>query len=631
MANPKAQKGLLDAIVLVAMLGIMGTAVLAMDLPGVPKVPSPLLTVALAGVTAVLSGATFLFNRINWEDLLVTRGSRVLSRGRTELILTTVSIVALITAVLMFVVECLALWVFVNQLGGQEADVGAAGAAFASNFVLVQAAMLLVFLLAILARESNPSHHEPRRAARIVATILTPLAVLSLLFGCLLALGIGDDQLGIKPTQAVYVVTLGVLLEFLAMRIRLHLPALAAMFRKAIEDAKTAEPEHMEHLRKKATATYVAALIFVAASMALVGAVAAGKLTFGGGTATSILVGYGIVTLVVMGLVAVRLLQSRADPSNRKVDPNDELAGLVATRRRNPQEVFRLAIYIVSGLLAFVALILCVLTGLDQLPWDKKYATDLFILTCMVGAGPFGYFYNKELKRIAAIDEKFPDFLRDIAESNRAGMTLPRALVTAANGTYGALTPEIKKMAAQVEWGVEFAEAMRRFAERADTPLIDRTIALITEAQKAGGSMVDILTAASEDAREIKQIVAERQAQMGMYNIVVYITYFVFIVVVLVLSLQFIPAFKNAVGVAGGGGGGQNVGGLKFHDFDPEDFNTLFFDAAVVQALGGGLVGGVLTKGSPIAGFMNAGIMMGIAWLAFRVGLGLAHPGAAPP
>ncbi|MHB8634172.1 MAG: type II secretion system F family protein [Thermoplasmatota archaeon] len=621
MANDRSRKSLLDLLVVVAMLGIVAVALLALGFSPLAHVPTESLTVTLAVITALLSGATFLFNKISWEDLEAKGSRRILSQARTEFILTTVSLLALIMAVIMFVVEVAALWVFVRQLSGQPV-VGAALLVFSGNFVLIQAAMLLVYLLAILARESHLSRHTPGRGASVVATILTPLAGLALLIGSVLALGLVHLP-SIRPTQAVYVVTLGVLLEFLAMRIRLHLPPLGALFRKALQEARTADPEEIELLRRKARTTYVVAILFVALSMGLVAAVAAGVSLGSGGTVTGILVIYGIFAVVVLGLVVVRVMQARHDPANRKGDPDDELAGLVARRRRNPQEVIRIAVYIVSGFLAMILLTLCVLTGLDQMPWDAKFATDLFILTCVVGAGPWGFLYNREIRRIAAIDEKFPDFLRDIAESNRAGMTLTRALVTAAGGTYGSLTPEIKQMAAQVGWGVAFGDAMLRFADRCRTPLIDRTVALITEAQKAGGSMVDILTAASEDAREIKQIVSERTAQMKMYNLVVYITYFVFIVVVLVLSLQFIPAFKNAVGAAGGGGG-QSVGGLKFHEFDPQTFNTLFFDAAVVQAIGGGLVGGVLTQGSPVSGFMNAGIMMLVAELAFRVGLKLA-------
>lgn len=42
-----------------------------------------------------------------------------------------------------------------------------------------------------------------------------------------------------------------------------------------------------------------------------------------------------------------------------------------------------------------------------------------------------------------------------------------------------------------------------------------------------------------------------------------------------------------------------------------------------MQAIGGGLVGGVLSKGSPVAGFMHIGVMMIAAWVSFRVVVGL--------
>src|SRR5581483_1034192 len=108
-----------------------------------------------------------------------------------------------------------------------------------------------------------------------------------------------------------------------------------------------------------------------------------------------------------------------------------------------------------------------------------------------------------------------------------AGMTLPRALLAASKGVYGALTPEIKQMSAQVEWGISFTDALERFAERVRTPLIVRTVSLVTEAARAGGSVVDILNAASSDAREIQQILDDRRRQMGIYSVIIYVSFFV--------------------------------------------------------------------------------------------------------
>lgn len=611
LKKDKQLKLLVDAGIVVGLLLLVA---ILLSSVGIVVLPIGLQTLVLALAAAVMSAASFLMDKVGWQRLRSHQQHRVLDKGKADLILTITSIAALFTAVVMAVVEVLALMVFVGTIG----DVGRAGGQFASNFVLVQAVMLLVYLLALVAREGNVSSYKPQPGALLASKIFTPLAGLFVLLGVLMAAGVVHLST-IEPRQGVYIVTLGVLLEFLAMRIRLRLPSLWSLFMGAVEQARRPTPEMKDLLRKRAQRTYIISAIFVTLSMAFAGAIATGAVSLGGGGVTlSLVIFYVGTALILLGLVAVRFFQGRS-LERRRGKEESELDRLVSQKRRSPEQIVRMSVYAFTGFLAGVCAILTVLTGTKLMPWHEKFSTDLFILTVVFGAGPFGYYYNKDRKRILAMDDKFPDFLRDLAESARAGMTLPRALVTAASGTYGALTPEIKIMAAQVEWGVDFGDALARFSQRCKTPLIDRTVSLIVEAQRAGGSVVDILTAAAEDAREIKQIVSERNTQMSMYNVVIYISFFVFIAVVLVLSAQFIPAFKKAVGAASG----QQVGGLQFKDFDPEDFNTIFFQAALVQAIGGGLVGGVLSKGSPVAGFMHIGVMMVAAWLSFRVLVGL--------
>jgi flagellar protein FlaJ len=611
LKGDRSRKLALDLLILLALLLLVAVTVSAV---GLLPLETAGQTSLLAAATAVLAGSAYLFNTIRWLDIRKQDGHQAVNKGKADLQLTIVSIVALFTVALMGVVELFALLYFM----GVFTDIGAAGFGFASNFVLFQTIMLLVYLGALVSRENNPSTFQPKPGARLAANVLTPLAGLMLLLGVLLATSI-VQLASIEPRQAVYIVTLGVLLEFVAMRVRLRLPSLWSLFSGALAQAKRPNDEMKDVLRRRAQRTYVAATVFVTLSMAFAGAVVTGTVGLADTRIVASLVIFYVGTAVVLlGMVGIRLLQVRAIEGPKRMG-DDELSRLVSQRRRSPEDILRMSVYAVTGFFSFVAATLCVLTAMKSMPWHVKYATDLFILAIMFGAGPFGYFHNREAKRIAAVDEKFPDFLRDIAESARAGMTLPRALVTAAQGSYGALTPEIRQMAAQVEWGIDFGDALSRFAVRCKTPLIDRTVSLVVEAQRAGGSVVDILTAASEDAREIKQIVGERSVQMSMYNVVIYISFFVFIVVVLVLSAQFIPAFKKAVGAASG----QQVGGLQFRDFDPEEFNSIFFQAAVVQAIGGGLVGGVLTKGKPVAGFIHIAVMLGVAWLSFRVLVGL--------
>lgn len=629
-AQPQRASDLLKAdrqirVIVNLLLALSGAAMITALLGTVSVVPTELEMelglMAGAALLLIISGA--LFNRVHWRLLRAAAGQRMQNRAKSDVQLTIVSIFALFTFIFAASLEIGAFLLLFSLMSVRGTMLDEQ-----TTFILFQMIILLVYMMSIIVRQGNASHYHPKDSTKIVAWSLTALASIFIVLGVLLAFDIvpAIPRIAQPIWQATHAITLGVGLEALAMRVRLRLPSLWSLFKGAVDAARMANEDLAKEMQTRARWTYVGGLVFVAGSMAFTAAMASGALQLDNERATlGLLIFYAGVTFIVLGIVTLRVVQSALLHKKDADEVTDPLERLTKQKAADPKEVFRRSVYMAAGSLAFLCLIAALLIQFELLPLGihPKYATDAGLLGILFAAGPYGYFYNQDLKRIEAIDEKFPDLLRDIAESARAGMTLPRALVTASKGTYGALTPEIKKMAAQVEWGVSFGEALERFARRVNTPLIDRTVALVVEAQRAGGDVVDILTAASEDAREIKQIVSERNEQMKMYQVVVFIAFFVFIAVVLILSAQFIPAFKEAVGPAAAASGGRQVGGLQFKDFDPEDFNTLFFHAAIVQAIGGGLVGGVLTRGQPQAGAFSIIIMLIASWVSFRILLGV--------
>ena len=103
------------------------------------------------------------------------------------------------------------------------------------------------------------------------------------------------------------------------------------------------------------------------------------------------------------------------------------------------------------------------------------------------------------------------------------------AVQTLATSEYGALNDEVKKMSDQLSWGVKFSDVIRQFADRVGTPLVQRAIALIAEADRAGGKISDILVTAANDSRELKFLEGERKRTIGSYIAVIWTSYFVFL------------------------------------------------------------------------------------------------------
>ncbi|PSG97174.1 hypothetical protein BRD56_06870 [Thermoplasmatales archaeon SW_10_69_26] len=470
-----------------------------------------------------------------------------------------------------------------------------------------------------LARANLPSFEEHGPARRAVsATALSMLAV-SAFFSLLLELGIMSGPITEAHLGLVFLYA-GLLSAAVFVHARGLLPVPGLALQEADEQHET-RTEHGDELQRRVVILYATAGLFLAGSIGLVGALATGHLdglvpesSEGRNAAFLALVAVGV--LITLGLLIAFMYSRRLEtPPEEQID---------FEKSYTREEVVRLTVLGVSGTLAFVLGFLGImvyagqLESIGSLTLEKRYATDFFVAAILIGIGPAGYIRNRENKRIKAIDQRLPEFLRDLAESQRTGMTLTQAVITASEGNYGALTPEIEKMAAQIEWGVSFEDALQSFAQRVDTPLVQRTVSLVIEASTAGGNVKDVLEAAAEDAREIQMIHSERRSGMQIYVMIIYIAFAVFLGVIGVLNVKFMPEVAKAVA----GAEGVSVGSITFEEFDIQTFQTLFFHAAIIQGLGGGFVAGSMQDGKPVAGLKHAFAMTMIAYVTFRLFLG---------
>ena len=277
----------------------------------------------------------------------------------------------------------------------------------------------------------------------------------------------------------------------------------------------------------------------------------------------------------------------------------------------------RRALIGVSGVVAGSFFVLAGLAFTGTLP--ETAWIHFLCLGLLAALGPYGFYAAREHKRIQRLEERFPDFLRDIASSHKGGLTLHQAASIAARGEYGDLTPEVRKMADQLSWNVSFSEALRRFSDRVQTPLVQRAVSLILQADRSGGSTTDVLLTAAKDAREIKNLENERRTTMGLYTVVVYITFFVFLGVAAILYAQFAPqivASSQAVQDLGGADG-SGIEGVSGNALDLRQYQLFYFMAAVVQGLGDGIVAGLLGTGRATLGLRHSFLMVAISYVVF--------------
>jgi flagellar protein FlaJ len=245
--------------------------------------------------------------------------------------------------------------------------------------------------------------------------------------------------------------------------------------------------------------------------------------------------------------------------------------------------------------------------------WDTPIIDDVIIFSVLISITPPAFTFHKKYKRTDTIEEYLPTFLRDISEMSRAGLTLPRAVNTVAKGEYGALTKEVQAMDASMSWGVSFEESLQNFAKRVPTPIIVRSVSLITQASKAGGRVASVLEAAARDAREVKLLERERRGNMMVYVVISYMSFFVFLFVIGMLTSTFVPTMAEAGKAAQAAGAGSQFIGA----FDPAKYTRLMMHTGVIQGFMSGLVAGQMGEGSVFQGLKHSIILTLVAWMVF--------------
>ncbi len=273
---------------------------------------------------------------------------------------------------------------------------------------------------------------------------------------------------------------------------------------------------------------------------------------------------------------------------------------------------------VLFGFIAFLNLIGSVQISFRPEQRNLDRFLDWLVIAILGFIGPYGFFMARKQREVKQIERRLPDFLRDVAEAGRFGMTLADAIVVSSSGRYGKLTPEIKKMAAQISWGVPATEALRLFAERVKTPMVQRVVAIIVKSSDAGGDVADVLTMVSHDTKENQLTEDERRITMSTYIAVIYISFLVFLVTIWILNVTFLPKMVEASGALAGTTalGGQSPLASNLEEL-VYNIKIAFFIATIVHGLGDGILAGVLDNGKIPTGLRHSFIMLVIALFGF--------------
>ena len=235
------------------------------------------------------------------------------------------------------------------------------------------------------------------------------------------------------------------------------------------------------------------------------------------------------------------------------------------------------------------------------------------VIALLIVLVPYAIFYEIWARRVKGIQTMIPDFLERMAGINRVGLTIAQAIGIMVNTNLGLLSYEIRRIKRDMDWGVNFSDALIRFEQRISTASIARTVTLITKASEMSGQIGEVLAIAASDAKMSETLKKERLAEMFIYTAIVYLSFFVFLFVVAVLSTQFLPVLAH-IGTPGISAPGplSGLGSVPIKAFD-----RLLYHACLIQALFSGLIAGQMGEASLAAGVKHSCVLLIIALVVF--------------
>ncbi len=272
----------------------------------------------------------------------------------------------------------------------------------------------------------------------------------------------------------------------------------------------------------------------------------------------------------------------------------------VQINKRVKTIVYSVSIFIGLGLIMFLTFIW---PGLDLHPEYDNYLIIAIIITLIPSS--IVDFLDRKWKR--DVDRNLPKFIRDISDSQKTGMAFTKAIEHSARLDYGALSKELRQTVSLMSWGETYKVAFDEMAKRVNTPLVYRTMALLTEVGHSGGNLGDILESIYLHTKEVQDMQNDRRRQMSPYLMVIYASFGVYLFVVIILFLTFFAQIQSIAEEGAPFGG--NINPIVYYGW--------FFHMSVIEAVFAGFIIGKMGDGSISSGLKHVLVLLIISVTVF--------------
>ncbi|MCS7143603.1 MAG: type II secretion system F family protein [Archaeoglobaceae archaeon] len=232
---------------------------------------------------------------------------------------------------------------------------------------------------------------------------------------------------------------------------------------------------------------------------------------------------------------------------------------------------------------------------------------DYLVFTTLLAFGlPAVFFIEYREKLLRRAEKELPEFLKQLASLNEAGLNVVEALKNISDTEVGVLGKEIRAIKRRVEWGELVTSAFIRLERRIKSSVFQKAISMLVKAIEASPSIRDALVVASNFSELEIEMRNRLRDMMSTYIIIIYLAFGVFLYTSYVLIKNMLSVFasieKTQIATA----------------INLAELESVFMETSILVAVFSGIAAGVMGEGRIEAGLKHVFLLVAIAYVFFK-------------
>jgi flagellar protein FlaJ len=265
-------------------------------------------------------------------------------------------------------------------------------------------------------------------------------------------------------------------------------------------------------------------------------------------------------------------------------------------------------VYAVSSAVGVLLLLLFTgFFGMLATPFDGLVDLPIAVsITLIVSVVPPAIVYQKIASKKSSMERGISNFLRDLTETRKTGLSPEACISNLAKRDYGAFSKELRKMSSDIGWGIPMRNVIMDFVKKTKSWMSQIVMFLLLEAVDVGGGTISMIESLARFNNMTQEIEKEKKMSVRPYMIMPYFAA-ILLVATTLMTLMFTT---NTIA----------MGGPAAATTTDTDFLTLIFTVSVItHCYLIGLVCGKISEESLAAGFKHSALLVLIAIVASKI------------